>query len=148
MTSVNDILIEKGNPVFTTSLQTSLKDALQLMAEKDVGALVITNENGIAGIFSERDFARKTLTQPNFSLQLPVETLMTAPVIYLRSSQSMEECMTIMTEKRIRHLPVVENDQLVGLISIRDVIDWLMAEKKLEIRELERFVESSPEEDL
>ena len=145
---MNDVLIEKGTPVFTTSLQTSLKDALQLMTEKDVGALVVTNDDAILGIFSERDFARKTLTQPNFSLRLPVEALMTAPVIYLRSSQSMEECMTIMTEKRIRHLPVVENEQLVGLISIRDVIDWLMTDKKLHIRELERFIESSPEADL
>ena len=147
MTTVNDVLIEKGTPVFTATLQTSLKDALQLMAEKGVGALVVTSGDTILGIFSERDFARKTLTQPNFSLELPVETLMTAPVIYLRASQSMEECMTIMTEKHIRHLPVVEEEKLIGLISIRDVIDWLMAEKKLEIRELERFVESRPEAD-
>ncbi len=148
MTTVNDVLIEKGYPVITTSLNTSLKDALERMAEKEVGALVVTSEdNTILGIFSERDFARKTLTQPDFSLDLPVETLMTAPVIYLKASQSMEECMTIMTEKHIRHLPVVENDQLIGIISIRDVIDWMVAEKKLEIRELERFVESRPEAD-
>lgn len=148
MTTVNDVLTEKGNPVFTTELKTRLKEALELMAEKSVGALVVTRgDNTILGIFSERDFARKTLTQPDFSLDLPVETLMTAPVIYLRASQSMEECMTIMTEKHIRHLPVVENEKLIGIISIRDVIDWMVAEKQLEIRELERFVESRPEAD-
>lgn len=145
MNTVNELLIEKGTPVFTIAPQASLLEALQLMAEKGVGALVIAQDGAILGIFSERDFARKTLTQPDFSLKLPVETLMTAPVIYLRASQSMEECMAVMTEKHIRHLPVVENEKLVGIISIRDVIDWLVAEKKLEIQELEKFIESRPE---
>jgi CBS domain-containing protein len=145
MNTVNDILKEKGSPVFTIAPQDTLKAALELMAEKSVGALVVALDGALVGIFSERDFARKTLTQPNFSLDLPVETLMTAPVIYLKASQSMEECMAVMTEKHIRHLPVVENEALVGIISIRDVIDWLVDEKKLEIKELEKFIESKPE---
>ena len=147
MPTIKDIIQEKGGEVHFVKPGTDLRTALGVMADKGVGALVVLDGAGIQGIFSERDFARKTLTLPNFNLDLPVDALMTSPVIYADPSQSIETCMTIMTEKRVRHLPVVENGDMIGLVSIRDVIDWLIAMKKVEISELERFVESSPEGD-
>ena len=147
MANVSDILNAKGRTVQTIGGDATLEAALKLMAEKEVGALVVLEGDKIAGIFSERDFARKTLTSENFHLQLPVRALMTTPVYFITPDQSLEECMRLMTEKRIRHIPVLHDGKLTGLVSIRDVVKFLMADKSYVIQELERFVYSGPEQD-
>lgn len=148
MATVNDILKSKNQVVHSVLPNTTLEAALQVMARERIGALVVLNEDGsIAGIFSERDFARKTLTIDGFHLGLPVSALMTTPVYFLEPDHSLEDCMNMMTEKRFRHLPVVQDGKLLGVVSIRDVVDWLIADKTFEIHELERFVSSQPEEE-
>jgi CBS domain-containing protein len=145
MATVQDILKSKGQNVYAVSVDDSIECALKLMAEKGIGAVVVMNGKDISGIFSERDFARKTLTINGFSLNMPVLEVMSTPVFFVHPDQSMEECMTLMTEKRIRHIPVMEDGKLTGVISIRDVIKWLIADRSVEIQELEQFVSSKPQ---
>jgi CBS domain-containing protein len=147
MATISDILL-KDQVVHSVSPDTTLEAALQIMAREQIGALIVLNEDGsIAGIFSERDFARKTLTIAGFHLGLPVSDLMTTPVYFLEPDHSLEDCMNMMTEKRFRHLPVVQAGKLLGIISIRDVVDWLIADKTFEIHKLEHFISSQPEEE-
>jgi CBS domain-containing protein len=146
MTTVNDILKSKERLVYTVTPETSVEDALKLMAEQQIGAVVVMDGVTIAGIFSERDFARKTLSIDGFHLGLPVRDLMSTPVYFIHPTHSLENCMNIMTEKRIRHIPVMSGDELIGIVSIRDVVKWLIADKSFEINELEHFVSSQPEE--
>ncbi len=148
MANVSDILNSKGQTVQTIGGDATLEEGLKLMAEKGVGALVVLDQEKIEGIFSERDFARKTLTIDGFHLGLPVRALMTTPVYFVTPDQSLEEVMRLMTEKRIRHVPVLQDEKLSGLVSIRDVVKFLIADKKYVIQELERFVSSAPEQDL
>jgi CBS domain-containing protein len=146
MTAVNDILQSKDRLVFTVTPDTSVEEALKLMADQQIGAVVVVDGTTIAVIFSERDFARKTLSIEGFHLGLPVRELMSTPVYFVHPNHSLENCKNIMTEKRIRHIPVLSDDQLVGIVSIRDVVKWIIADKSFEISELEHFVSSQPEE--
>src|SRR5512138_1739775 len=116
MATVRDLLEIKGSAVWTVSAFTPVRDALRLMAEKKVGAIVVIQNGQITGIFSERDFARKSIAIPGFSLNSTVNTVMSSPVYYLLPSQSIEECMALMTEKRVRHLPVLDEDVLIGIV--------------------------------
>jgi len=148
MAQIRQILESKGKDVFWVTPETSIEKALALMAEKGIGAVVVMQGETISGIFSERDFARKTLTIDGFQLALPVSAVMSKPVYFVKPDQSLEECMTIMTEKHIRHIPVMEAGKLIGIVSIRDVIKYLIADKNFEILELERFVSSQTQEGL
>ena len=103
-------------------------------------ALVVIQDGDIAGIFSERDFARKSIAIPGFSMNTPIRSLMTSPVFYVLPDQTVEECMSLMTEKRIRHLPVLEENVLIGVISIGDVVRHLMVEKHAHIKDLESYI--------
>ncbi len=140
MTDVSDLLDGKGRSVYTTNPQITVRDALKIMAEKKIGALVVISEGRIAGIFSERDFARKSIAVNGFSMDTPVGDLMSSPVYYVLPGQSVEECMTLMTEKRFRHLPVLDEDVLIGIISIGDVVKNLMKEKNAAIHDLESYI--------
>jgi CBS domain-containing protein len=142
MANVDDILKSKGQNVYAVSPDDSIESALKLMAEKGIGAVVVMNGKIISGIFSERDFARKTLTISGFNLNLPVKEVMSTPVFFVHPHQAIEECMALMTEKRIRHIPVMEDGKLYGIVSIRDVIKWLITDRSFEIQELERFISS------
>jgi len=145
MATVNDILKSKDRLVHVVSPDQTVLTALELMAEQQIGAVVVMNGNEISGIFSERDFARKTLSLDGFHLGLAVRELMTTPVYFVHTDHTIESCMNLMTEKRIRHVPVLNDDQLVGIVSIRDVVKWLVADKTFVIQELERMLSSSPE---
>ena len=140
MTTVRDLLQAKGSSVIFTNPFISVKDALKLMADNKIGALVVIQDGDIAGIFSERDFARKSIAIPGFSMNNPVRFLMTERVFVVLPDQSVEECMSLMTEKRIRHLPVVEENVLIGVISIGDVVRHLMVEKHAVIKNLESYI--------
>ncbi len=140
MATVRDLLEEKGSSVYYLSPFAPVKDALRFMAEKKVGALVVIQDGDIAGIFSERDFARKSISTPGFSMNTPIRSLMTSPVFYVLPDQTVEECMSLMTEKRIRHLPVLEENVLIGVISIGDVVRHLMVEKHAQIKNLESYI--------
>ncbi len=140
MTIVHDLLDVKGSTVWTISSFTPVREALKLMAEKKIGAVIVVQNGQIAGIFSERDFARKSISTGGFSMNSPVNKLMSSPVYYVMPNQTVEECMALMTEKHVRHLPVLEEGVLIGIVSIGDVVKHLMQEKHATIQDLESYI--------
>ncbi len=140
MTTIDVILAKKGNQVWSIEPNAQVFAALELMAEKNVGALLVLDGQKIVGIMSERDYARKVMLMGKSSKTTPVSEIMTAEVLYVTPSQSVEECLALMTNKKIRHLPVLENDELVGIISIGDVVIEMISEKELLIEQLENYI--------
>ncbi len=140
MKTVRDILEVKGRMVWTVDPGSTVFDALSLMAEKEIGALVVLDEARVAGIISERDYARKVILHGRASLTTRVEEIMTSHVAYTHLDQSIEECMAIMTDKRIRHLPVLQDGKLIGIISIGDLVKAIIADQKFMIEQLERYI--------
>jgi CBS domain-containing protein len=117
-------------------------DALRVMADKDIGALVVKHDERLIGILSERDYARKMILHGKSSQETPVRDIMTAEVITVEPARTVEECMALVTSKRVRHLPVCEGDTLVGLISIGDLVKEVIAEQERTIKELESYIHS------
>lgn len=144
MTTVRDILRAKGNQIWWVSPDATVFSALELMAEKNVGALVVLDEEKLAGIFSERDYARKVILKGKASKETSVKEIMTSEVTTIRPGQSVDECMALMTEKRIRHLPVFEGETLVGLVSIGDVVKAVISEREFIIKQLESYITGGP----
>lgn len=140
MISVADLLKQKGKQVWTIESNANVRQALQLLAEKDIGALVVTKKGKLCGIFSERDFTRRLAEENTFSLDTPVSKLMTANVFIVSPQDSIEQCMKIMTDHHIRHLPVLENGDLAGIISIGDVVKSIISGQKSFIRQLEDYI--------
>ena len=140
MVTVSDLLKSKGTQVFSVSAKASVRDALKLMAEKDIGALPILDGNKLMGIFSERDFARTLAKEGEFSLNTSICDLMTKNLFTVTSATSIENCMQLMTDKHIRHLPVLENEILVGMISIGDVVKTVISSQKEFIDQLEGYI--------
>ena len=143
MRTVREILNKKGNLIWSVSPNATVYEALQLMAEKEAGAVLVIENGKIKGILSERDYARKIVLQGKFSKDTSVVDIMSDKVIYVEPSQSIEDCMSIMINKKIRHLPVLENNRLSGLISIGDVVEAILEEKETVIGELTRFIQGS-----
>ncbi|HLA98836.1 MAG TPA: CBS domain-containing protein [Anaerolineales bacterium] len=137
---VRHCLQTKGNQVYSIHPEASVYEALRLMAEKDIGALLVMEAEKVVGIFSERDYARKVVLHGKSSKETPVREVMTARVVFVRPDQSLDECMALMTNKRIRHLPVVEGDRVVGVISIGDVVKEIIAEQEFVIEQLANYI--------
>lgn len=140
MKTVTQLLQAKGREVHTIGPDARVLDALKKMAEKDVGALVVKEDARLAGIISERDYARKVILHGKSSNDIAVRDIMTTRVVTVSPRQSVEECMSLMTDRRIRHLPVVEGDQLVGLLSIGDLVKEVIADQAQTIRQLESYI--------
>jgi hydrogenase-4 component H len=140
MATVKNILRQKGPDVWTVSPDTTVFAALKLMAEKGVGALPVADSGGIVGIFSERDYARKVALKGKSSLDTPVSQIMSTPVYAVQLTTGAEECMALMTEKHVRHLPVFDGKKLVGIISIGDVVKSLISEQQIAIERLENYI--------
>ena len=126
--------------VISISSTATVYDALTLMARHDVGALVVLDEGRLAGMFSERDYARKVILHGKASKDLVVSDIMTPRVMYVGLDDSIEACMTLMTDKRIRHLPVIDGDTVVGIVSIGDIVKSLLREQQFVITQLERYI--------
>lgn len=141
MTTVRNIISTKGNQVWTISPDTSVLRTLKTMADKNVGALLVLNEDLIVGIISERDFARSIAQSEQCLINTSVQEYMSKDVVTVHPDQTIEECMQLMTDKRIRHLPVMENDKLIGLISIGDVVKEIISSKDSTINTLENYIE-------
>jgi len=144
MITVRDVLRAKGNQIWSAFPETTVFDALKLMAEKNIGVLIVLEGEKIVGIFSERDYARKVILYGKSAKETTLREIMTTEVVVVRPPQSMEECMVLMTEKRIRHLPVVEGEKLVGMISIGDVVKAIIRDKDFLIRQLEHYIRGEP----
>ncbi len=141
MKSVAHILKSKPDPtVYTITPTASVFDALKLMAEKSIGALVVIEREQVVGIITERDYARKVILMARASKETPVRDIMTSSVMYVRSGHTSEECMVLMTENRLRHLPVMDSGKLVGIISIGDLVKDIISEQKFIIEQLEHYI--------
>ena len=141
MKSVANILKSKPDPtVYTIAPTASVFDALTLMAEKSIGALVVTECEQVVGIITERDYARKVILMARSSKETPVRDIMTSSVMYVRLDHTSEQCMVLMTENRLRHLPIMDSGKLVGLISIGDLVKDIISEQKFIIEQLEHYI--------
>ena len=140
MDLVWQVLESKGHDVWTIGPDATVFQAVEQMADKDVGALVVLDGGEMVGIFSERDYARKVILQGKDSTNTPVRQVMSSRVLYVRPEQSVEDCMALMTDKHIRHLPVIDGDRLVGLISIGDVVKAVISEQVFVITQLENYI--------
>ena len=140
MVTVADLLKTKGAEVYWTTTSATVQEVLLLMAEKDVGALPVLDGKKLSGIFSERDFARLLAKEGAFPMDTPIQDIMTKKLFTVTPATRIEECMLLMTEKHIRHLPVLENDQMVGLISIGDVVKAIISSQKDFIDQLEGYI--------
>ena len=144
MTTVAQILKSKRDQtVVTISPGASVFEAVQKMAERNIGALVVVENGKVVGVVTERDYARKVALMARTSRDTPVRDIMSAPVMYVRPSQTNEECMALMTENRLRHLPVMEGERMVGLISIGDLVKDIISEQKMIIEQLEHYIAGS-----
>ena len=141
MTTVADILKAKPDTsVHTIAPTASVYDSIKRLAEKNIGALVVTEGNKVVGIVSERDYARKIVLLSRSSKETPVRDIMTAPVRVVSPDQTSEECMRLMTDNRLRHLPVMDGGQLVGLVSIGDLVKDIISEQQFIIEQLEHYI--------
>jgi CBS domain-containing protein len=142
MKTIKEILEGKSQSVLSISPEASVLDALKLMSDKEVGALVVLEGERLAGIFSERDYARKVILHGKASKDTPVREIMTQKVVCVRPDQSVEDCMALMTDKRIRHLPVLQDNRVIGVISIGDVVKEVISEQRFIIEQLEHYIHS------
>jgi CBS domain-containing protein len=141
MKTVADILKAKGDgTVHTVEHTASVYDAVELMAQKNIGALLVLEQGRIVGMITERDYARKVVLMARSSKDTPLREIMTTSVIYVRPDQSSEECMALMTENRVRHLPVIEDGRLTGLLSIGDLVKSIISEQKFIIEQLQHYI--------
>jgi len=140
MKTVNEVLKGKGREICTISPLATVFQALELMAEKDIGALPVVQNGKLVGIFSERDYARKIILKGRASKDTTVSELMTQTVFYVNPENTVDECMALMTSKQIRHLPVLDRDRLAGIITLGDVVKRIISEQEFTIKELEKYV--------
>ena len=143
MQTVRDLLAKKGSRVWTIEASRTVYEALELMAEKDIGALLAVDAGRPAGIFSERDYARQVILKGKASKDTLVRDVMTTKVVYVAPERTVDECMAIMTNKRVRHLPVVVRERVVGILSIGDVVKAVISEKQSHIEQLEDYIKTS-----
>ncbi len=142
MRNVQQLLENKPYQLLTISPTASVLDALRLMAEKEIGALVVLDGEKLVGIFSERDYARKIILFGKSSHDTAVGEIMTSSVVSVRPAQSADECMALMTGRRVRHLPVLSDDKVVGVISIGDVVKEMIDDQRRTIEQLEQYIKS------
>jgi CBS domain-containing protein len=137
---INSVLNYKGGEIWSVSADHSVYGAIEKMADKGVGALLVISEGEIVGIISERDYTRKVILKGKSSKDTQVKEIMTSPVIHVTPHQTVDECMAIMTSQRVRHLPVMEGKQLLGLVSIGDLVKWIITEQEEMIQQLEHYI--------
>ena len=139
-TTVRQLINRKGNAVWSTQPDATVFEALSLMAEKGIGAILVFEDHNLVGIFSERDYARKVILKGRSSSNTAVGEIMTKKVLVVNPNQSMNDCMALMTDKHIRHLPVMEDNSVIGIISIGDVVKEIISEQEFVINQLEHYI--------
>ncbi len=140
MITIEKLLAGKDNTIWTISPDDSVFDAIKKMSSKSVGALPVVNNEKLIGIISERDYTRKVILEGRTSKETKVKDIMTAKVFHTSLQQKVEECMAVMTEHHIRHLPVIENEALIGMISVGDVVKYVISDQKFKIEQLEKTI--------
>jgi CBS domain-containing protein len=142
--AVSEILNAKGRQTWSVSPNTTVLEAIQMMAEKNVGALLVLDDGKLIGIISERDYTRKVILRGKASKDTAVKEILSNDVIHVSPSDSVEECMRLMTSHRIRHLPVLEGDQVTGVISIGDLVNWIISAQTSTIHQLQTYISGYP----
>ncbi len=140
MNTLSQLLHGKSSEVWSIGPDATVYDAIHLMAEKGIGALVVLKDESLVGVISERDYARDVVLKDRSSKETLVKEIMSDKVVYADPHQTVDECLAVMTEKRIRHLPVMDGDQMLGLVSMGDLVKVVIAEQKLTIDQLERYI--------
>jgi CBS domain-containing protein len=142
MANVRHLLEHKTHAIYSIEPDDPVLEAIRLMAEHSIGALLVMKGSELVGIVSERDYARKVILRGHSSSETPVWQIMSAPVLTVRSDQTVQECMQLMTDRRVRHLPVVENGKVIGVLSIGDLVRAVLEEQQRTISELENYIRS------
>jgi CBS domain-containing protein len=142
MMNVRQLLDRKGRELFSTTPGAAVLDAIRVMAERHVGALLVLQGDELCGIVSERDYARKVILLGRSSADTPVRDIMSTPVLTVQPEATVEKCMQLMTEHRVRHLPVVEGRRIVGMVSIGDLVKAVIADQQQQIEQLESYIHS------
>lgn len=140
MNTIEEILQEKGKTVYSVGPDASMRETLKVMAANKIGAVLIIENKKIHGIFSERDCVQNLANLDDCSLEAPITEFMTSPVYFINPDTTLDDCMAVMTSKRLRHLPVMQNEELVGIISIGDVVKKVLSERDERIKDLENFL--------
>lgn len=138
--TIRDILKKKGHEVWSITPESTVYRAIEVMADKHVGALVVIDGDKVVGIISERDYARKVILSRRSSKETRVEEIMASPVIFVEPNHAVDECMRIMTNNHIRHLPVIQQEKVIGIVSIGDLVNWIISAQDHTIRLLENYV--------
>jgi CBS domain-containing protein len=142
MKNIRELVESKGNAVWSVGPAVTVFETLQLMADKGIGAVLVFESDRLVGMFSERDYARQVILKGKASKDTPVSDVMTARVTYIRPEQTVEDCMALMTDKHVRHLPVVDKDKVIGVVSIGDIVKAIISEKQFIIEQLENYITS------
>ena len=140
MKTIQQVLNNKGSEVKSVSPDTDTKDAIKLMAKNGISSLLVIKDNQVIGIFSDKDFSCKVVAEDRLTQDIPISEVMTTPVCAVRPEQKIEDAMSIMTDKRIRHLPVMDGDELIGLVSIGDLVKSIIKEQQDTIEQLEHYI--------
>jgi CBS domain-containing protein len=142
MTTLKMLLKDKGHDVWSVHPDDTVLEAIKMLAEKDIGALIVIKDDKPVGIFTERDYARNVYLKGKSSLDTAVRDVMVAPVICVKPDQTVDECMALMTAKRFRHLPIMDGDEMVGMVSIGDLVKSVIAEQQFTIEQMEQYIHS------
>ena len=143
MNTIGQLLESKSKDIWSIAPNATVFEALRIMAQKNVGVLLVIDKEKLVGIFSERDYARKVILEGKSSKDTAVGELMTKDVYYIAPKNTLHESLAVMTSRRIRHMPVLENDRLIGIVSIGDVVKQIIANQEFTIRELEKYISGS-----
>ena len=143
MTTIAQLLNAKGKQIWLVEPKATIFEALEIMSEKGIGALLVMMDEKLTGIFSERDYARKVILKGKSSKETPVGELMTKKVFYIDPQKTTNDCMAMMTAKRIRHVPVIEDNQVMGIVTIGDVVNQIISEQEVTINHLENYITGS-----
>ncbi len=142
--SIREILGHKGPAAWTISPEATVLDAIQLMADKNIGALLVTQNDRLVGILSERDYTRKVVLKGRSSKDTPVRDILSGHVIHVTPDHTVDECLRLMTEHRVRHLPVLEGEKIAGVVSIGDLVNWVITAQSSTIHQLETYITGYP----
>jgi CBS domain-containing protein len=142
--TIHDILHHKGASAWTISPDATVFEAIQLMADKNVGALLVTDHDKLVGVVSERDYTRKVALKGKSSKELKVREIVSERVLHVTPAHSVEDCMRLMTEHRVRHLPVLEGEKIAGVVSIGDLVNWIISAQTTTIHQLQTYISGYP----